>query len=136
MLKLSNITAGVILKLNNFTVSKNGLFIVTASNKWIVESYLDGIFFWYSKPFHSSSSAGFINKDVKLKKDFKELVLIDCDEVDSFEKWMADIEFKIFYTSSLQKVSSLNSIASDIIVLYQNDNYEKIKENYKMCDFC
>ncbi len=124
------------MKLNNFTVSKNGLFIVMASNKWIVESYLDGIFFWYSKPFHSSFSAGFINKDVKLKKDFKELVLIDCDEVDSFEKWMADIEFKIFYTSSLQKVSSLNSIASDIIILYQNDNYEKIKENYKMCDFC
>lgn len=134
--RLFSITEEVILKLENLLINKDAVVVVSAANRWIVESYLGNIFFWYSKPFQSSSSAGFINNSVKLNKKFKELVVIDCDELEFVERWMVDLSLKIFYTSSLEKISDINSIASDIIILYQNGFYEIIKENYKMCDFC
>lgn len=106
--------------------------LIIGYDKWSLEKYFPAPFFWLSPPFSKSKASAFITPETKIKKNFKELLIIDLDSFEIlYEEWFY-LKQKIFYASQWTGIACGAATFSSDILYCENDKIEYIKKNNEM----
>lgn len=120
--------------LGNILEQETVCLLVVNSDRWSMEKKLDEPFFWLGQPFISSTSKGFIDQTVTVKKNFPLMLLVDTDSFNNEMLYedLFNIKRVVFTASEWNEAVREIAVFVKDIVLFDEGDAKLLKREWMM----